>query len=120
MPPKGRPVRPAPAYGTKYELAENNLLAEYSIRYRAYGGVAYHHMAGTYIALFSHFIPCGVWEVIYILEGLLKNTSDIQPTAVHADTPGPVDAGFWSLPFAGYPPHAADSQLEGPAILPSG
>ena len=41
-----------------------------------------------YIALFSHFIPCGVWEAIYILEGLLKNTSDIQPTIVHADTQG--------------------------------
>jgi hypothetical protein len=28
--------------------------------------------------LFSHFIPCGVWEAVYILDGLLKNTSDIQ------------------------------------------
>jgi TnpA family transposase len=36
--------------------------------------------------LFSHFIPCGVWEAIYILEGLLKNTSDLQPTTVHGDT----------------------------------
>src|SRR5712691_4125036 len=45
-----------------------------------------HHVADTYIALFSHFIPCGVWEAIYILEGLLKNTSDIQPTTVHGDT----------------------------------
>jgi TnpA family transposase len=34
----------------------------------------------------SHFIPCGVWEAIYILEGLLKNTSDLQPTTVHGDT----------------------------------
>ena len=32
--------------------------------------------------------PCGVWEAIYILEGLLKNTSEIQPTTVHADTQG--------------------------------
>ncbi len=47
-----------------------------------------HHVSDTYIALFSHFIPCGVWEAIYILEGLLKNTSDIQPTTVHADTQG--------------------------------
>jgi len=29
-----------------------------------------------------------VWEAIYILEGLLKNTSDIQPTTIHADTQG--------------------------------
>jgi TnpA family transposase len=78
----------AAADGTKYELAENSLLAEYSIRYGGYGGIAYHHVADSYIALFSHFIPCGVWEAIYILEGLLKNTSDIQPTTVHADTQG--------------------------------
>jgi TnpA family transposase len=49
---------------------------------------AYHHVSDTYIALFSHFIPCGVWEAIYLLEGLLKNTSEIQPTTVHADTQG--------------------------------
>ena len=42
-----------------------------------------HHVSDTYIALFSHFIPCGVWEAIYILEGLLKNTSDIQPITAH-------------------------------------
>jgi TnpA family transposase len=45
-------------------------------------------VADSYIALFSHFISCGVWEAIYILEGLFKNTSDIQPTTVHADTQG--------------------------------
>jgi hypothetical protein len=28
--------------------------------------------------LFSHFITCGVWEAVYIIDGLLKNTSDIQ------------------------------------------
>ena len=76
----------AAADGTKYDLAENSLLAEYSIRYGGYGGIAYHHVADTYVALFSHFIPCGVWEAIYILEGLLKNTSDLQPTTVHGDT----------------------------------
>ena len=42
----------------------------------------------TYIALFSHFIPCGVWEAVYILDELLKNTSDIQPDTIHADTQG--------------------------------
>jgi hypothetical protein len=66
--------------------AENSLLAEYSIRCGGYGWIAYHHVADTYVALFSHFIPCGVWEAIYILEGLLKNTSDLQPTTVHGDT----------------------------------
>ena len=78
----------AAADGTKYELYDQNLLAEYHIRYGSYGGIAYHHIADTYIALFSHFIPCGVWEAVYIIEGLLQNTSEIQPDTVHADTQG--------------------------------
>ena len=43
-------------------------------------------MSDTYIALFSHFIPCGVWEAVYLLDGLLKNLSDIQPDTIHGDT----------------------------------
>jgi TnpA family transposase len=39
-----------------------------------------------YIALFSHFIPCGVYEAIHILDGLIKNESDIQPDTLHGDT----------------------------------
>jgi TnpA family transposase len=40
------------------------------------------------IALFSTFIPCGVWEAVAIIEGLLKNESDLQPKTIHADTQG--------------------------------
>ncbi|MFF5211051.1 Tn3 family transposase [Streptosporangium sp. NPDC000396] len=40
------------------------------------------------MALFSRFIPCGVWEAVYLIEGLLANDSDIQPRTVHADTQG--------------------------------
>lgn len=65
-----------------------NLISEYHIRYGGYGALAYHHVADNYIALFSHFIPCGVWEAIYIIDGLLKNKSDIQPDTLHADTQG--------------------------------
>jgi len=36
--------------------------------------------------LFSHFIPCGVWEAVFILDGLTKNKSNIQPEIVHGDT----------------------------------
>jgi TnpA family transposase len=78
----------AAADGTKFDLYEENLLSEYHIRYGGYGGIAYHHVSDTYIALFSHFIPCGVWEAVYIIDGLLKNQSDIQPDTVHADTQG--------------------------------
>jgi len=76
------------ADGTQINLYERNLIAESHIRYGGYGGIAYHHISDTYIALFSHFIPCGVWEAIYLIEGLLKNKSDIQIDTVHADTQG--------------------------------
>jgi TnpA family transposase len=78
----------AAADGTKYDLYEQNLLAEYHIRYGGWGGIAYHHVADSYVALFSHFIPCGTWEAIYIIEGLLQNAAEIQPETVHADTQG--------------------------------
>ena len=74
------------ADGTQWDLYENNLLSERHIRYGGYGGIAYYHVSDNYIALFSHFIPCGVWEAIYILDGLTKNQSDIQPDTLHGDT----------------------------------
>ena len=58
------------ADGTQVDTLIDNLLAESHIRYGGYGGIAYHHIADNYIALFSHFIPCGVWEAVYIIEGL--------------------------------------------------
>ena len=82
------------ADGTHIELVENNLLGERHIRYGRYGGIAYHHISDTYIALFSHFIACGVWEAIYILDGLLKQQSDLRPDTVHADTHGQSESVF--------------------------
>ncbi len=78
----------AAADGTKYDVREQNLLSEYHIRYGGYGGIAYHHISDKYIALFSHFIPCGTWEAVYIIEGLLENKSDLKPETIHADTQG--------------------------------
>ncbi|MGG6242833.1 transposase, partial [Nodosilinea sp. AN01ver1] len=78
--------RRASVDGTKWDIYENNLLAEYHIRYGGYGGIGYYHVSDTYIALFSHFIPCGVWEAVFILDGLLNNESDIQPDTIHGDT----------------------------------
>jgi len=40
-------------------------------------------LSDLYVALFSHFIPCSVWEGVYIIDGLLKNKSSIQPEIVH-------------------------------------
>lgn len=76
------------ADGTHMDTYLDNLLSETSVRYGKPGGIAYHHVSDTYIALFTRFIPCGVWEAVYIIEGLLKNTSEVQPTTVHADTQG--------------------------------
>ena len=76
------------ADGTQVDTLIDNLLAESHIRYGGYGGIAYHHVADNYIALFSHFIPCGVWEAVYILEGLLENLSEAKPDTIHADTQG--------------------------------
>lgn len=76
------------ADGTQVDTLIDNLLAESHIRYGGYGGIAYHHVADNYVALFSHFIPCGVWEAVYILEGLIANRSEAKPGTVHADTQG--------------------------------
>jgi len=86
--------RAAIADGTHVRLRENNLLGSQHIRYGAYGGIAYHHIADSYIALFTSFIPCGVWEAVHILDGLLKNRSDIQPDTLHADTQGQSEPAF--------------------------
>ncbi len=86
--------RAAIADGTHVKLRENNLLGARHIRYGGYGGIAYHHIADTYIALFTSFIPCGVWEAVHILDGLLKNRSAIQPDTLHADTQGQSESVF--------------------------
>lgn len=80
--------------GTKWDLYEQNLLSEFHVRYMGSGGIGYYHLSDTYIALFSHFIPCGVYEAIYILDGILKNKADIQPDTVHGDTQSQSEAVF--------------------------
>jgi TnpA family transposase len=82
------------ADGMKWDVYEQNLLAEYHLRYGSWGGVGYYHVSEKYIALFSRFIPCGVWEGVYILDGLMTNASEIQPSIVHADTQGQSTAIF--------------------------
>lgn len=108
--------RHAAADGTKWDLYEQNLLSEYHIRYGGYGGIGYYHVSDTYIALFSHFIPCGVWEAVYILDGLLKNASDIQPDIVHADTQGQNAPVFGLAYLLGIQLMPAHSQLAGPRV----
>ena len=82
------------ADGTQMDLRENNLLGSRHIRYDGFGGIAYHHISDNYIAVFSNFIACGVWEAVYILDGLLLNASKLQPDTVHADTHGQSEPVF--------------------------
>ena len=79
---------------THIALLENNLLGAQHVRYGRFGGIAYHHISDTYIALFSHFIACGVWEAVYILDGLLKNLSALRPDMLYADTHGQAEPVF--------------------------
>ncbi|MHB8628819.1 MAG: Tn3 family transposase [Aggregatilineales bacterium] len=78
----------AAADGTHVPMYLNNLIAQYHARYRKKGGIAYHYVSDKYVALFSQFITCGVWEGVYILDILQHNLSTIQPTTIHADTHG--------------------------------
>lgn len=89
------------ADGTHVKLRENNLLGSRHIRYGGYGGIAYHHIADSYIALFTSFIPCGVWEAVHILDALLKNRSEIQPDTLHADTQGQSEPVFGLCRYLG-------------------
>lgn len=82
------------ADGTHVKLRENNLMGSRHIRYGGYGGIAYHHIADNYIALFTSFISCGVWEAVHILDGLMKNRSAVQPDTLHADTQGQSEPVF--------------------------
>jgi TnpA family transposase len=84
----------AAADGTKWDVYEQNLLSEYHLRYGGWGGIGYYHVSDTYIALFSSFIACGVWEAVYILDGLLENRSEIRPDTLHADTQGQAETVF--------------------------
>jgi TnpA family transposase len=74
--------------GSQVDTWENNLLAESHIRYGGYGGLAMRFVSDSFIALFSHFVPCGAWEAVFIIDGLLRNDSDVQPDTIHADTQG--------------------------------
>lgn len=80
--------RTVAADGTQYDFYEENLLAGYHFRYRKMGAVAYRHVANNYVAVFCHFIPPGVWEAVYVIEGLMKSQLSVKADTVHSDTQG--------------------------------
>jgi hypothetical protein len=83
----GAGVRAA-ADGTHIPIYDDNPFAAYHWRFRGMAGVAYRHVADSYIAIFSRFIPCGVAEAAYVLDGLLNNKSKVRPHILHSDTRG--------------------------------
>jgi len=78
----------AAADGTHFETFRDNLLAARHFRYGKTGGIAYRHVSDNYIALFSRFIGCGIYEATYILDILHNNLSDLRPTRLHSDSHG--------------------------------
>jgi len=76
----------ASADGMQWIMRENTIMSTYHIRYGGFGGIGYYVVMDTYIALFSRFIACGSYEGHYILDHLMENSSDVQPTQLHGDT----------------------------------
>ena len=72
--------------GTYWDMYTNNLLAEHHIRYGKYGGIGYYHVSDQYVALFGNFIPCGVYEAIYIFDGIYESDEALRPDTIHGDT----------------------------------
>ena len=72
--------------GTYWDMYTNNVLAEHHIRYGKYGGIGYYHVSDQYIALFGNFIPCGVYEAIYIFDGIYESEESLRPNTIHGDT----------------------------------
>ena len=72
--------------GTYWDMYTNNLLAEHHIRYGKYGGIGYYHVSDQYVALFGNFIPCGVYEALYIFDGIYECDDSLRPDKIHGDT----------------------------------
>ena len=56
--------------------------------------MAYRHVANNYIANFGHFIPPGIWEAAYVIEGLMESRSSVQDETVHYETQGQSETVF--------------------------
>jgi hypothetical protein len=66
------------ADGTQVDAHTGNLLAETSIRYRDWRDRVLPHLRHLH-RVFSRFIPVGVWEAVYLIQGLLDQQSTARP-----------------------------------------
>jgi len=85
---RGPAPRTAARLTTTRGFRLNRILESGNSRASGTGGIAYHYVSDTYIALFSKFIPVGVWEAVHIIQGLLDQQSKVRPDTIHADTQG--------------------------------
>ncbi len=82
------------ADATHHNFYEQNLLVGMHFRYKRMGAVAYRHVADNYIANFRSFIPPGMLEAIYVIEGLMKAGLSVQADTVYSDTHGQSEVVF--------------------------
>lgn len=82
------------ADGTQYDFYDQNLLVGMHHRYRKMGAVAYRHVADNYIAVFHYFIPPGMLEALYVIEGLQKAGLSVEADTVYSDTHGQSEVIF--------------------------
>ena len=81
------------ADGTHIALLENNLLGAQHVRYGRFGGLPIIILAIRILRSSATLSPAGSGKR-FILDGLLKNRSALQPTILHADTHGQVEPVF--------------------------
>lgn len=83
------------ADGRLIKMADKNLMASWNVKYHGIGGMLYTHVSDKYIAIYSQFIHCGVYEAEYILDAIFNEEKiDIKPYKIHADTHGQTEMVF--------------------------
>ncbi|TAM33193.1 MAG: Tn3 family transposase [Nevskiaceae bacterium] len=80
--------------GTHYETYDQNLHSGFHFRYRKRGLVAYRHVAGSYIAVFRRFIPPGLHESLFVIDGLLEAGLSVEASKVYGDSHAQTTAVF--------------------------
>ena len=78
------------ADGRLIRMVNKNLMAAWNVKYHSIGGMLYTHVSDKYVAIYSQFINCGVYEADYILDALFdeENKVDKKPYKLHSDTHG--------------------------------
>ena len=84
------------ADGRQITISSKSLFAAWNAKYHSIGGMLYTHVSDKYIAVYSQFIDCGVYEAQYILDAVFNqdNDIDIKPDTLHADTHGQTELMF--------------------------